>query len=161
MNLVPKIVGYRTEDYGGSMERDIRSVLDYEVNELGNHDVMNFISSVWGIDNPTIDSVVRMLEESGVTNAVWLCRSAKDCFIHYILCEEDEDIDVEPFFRGDNDDLYQIDRYTIEDGVVLCNLGSYGMLVGYNPENLTIEENINPVSQCFYGVGDSSMFTSG
>ncbi len=101
------LIGYRTEAYSGSGNRDLLLVVNFEREEHGN-------------DHVAEDYDIDKLYEQGYYSCVWVCDTPYqigECYFEHIyLADED----------------YQVDRYEFEkDYIILCDLGPEGKLIAY------------------------------
>lgn len=109
--------GYRTESLYGEGKRDLREVVNHEVTDLGNTDIIDYLTEK-GVMNSIdgLDDVINVLYEMGYDSVVWLCDTKQDI------------IECYPPVHGDE---YEFDEYTIKDPVIISDLGKDGKLIAY------------------------------
>jgi hypothetical protein len=114
-------VGYRSDSYGELRPvRDLKKVVEHEYLELGNEDIPDTLKELGMIND--IRETFKYIDEiydNGYTECIWLCRSAEELENYYNTAPEMV--------------------YTIEDPIILSDLGEGGQLVAYKPENINIE----------------------
>ncbi|HUU53136.1 MAG TPA: 2'-5' RNA ligase family protein, partial [Candidatus Bathyarchaeia archaeon] len=121
------ITGYRSEEVSGEGHRDIKNVVRFETEELGNEDIIDTLIDKGIIkDKSELQPLIDNLEKQGFKEVVWLSDSPQDVVDVYSF--EDRPITPE-----------SIERYDIEDGVVISDLGRDGKLVAYKPDKVSFE----------------------
>jgi len=110
--------GYRSEGLYGEGYRDLRAVVEHEVEDLGNEDILDThgFSSMQGM-NDFIDR----LYSKGYTECVWLVDSIQDFKDMYTSYDDQLDTG------------YSFDKYEISNPIVISDLGKEGKLVAYRP----------------------------
>jgi hypothetical protein len=106
-----KIKGYRTEDYSGEGFRDTLKVANHEISGLGNSDIKETIKKLY--DRSDFRIFLKEIYSKGYRNSIWLCKTKKDLKEEY-------------WTPG-----WDIDKYIINDGIILSDLRSQGILVAY------------------------------
>lgn len=112
-NFLKTHVGYRNDALSGITDPSLKEVIDFESNELGNTDLLDFTKQVYGKRN--VDSLLDFCQKrlaSQQLYAFWLTASKYDVVTQYM---------------DDGDNV--ITAYKIDKPVILLNdLGSDGFL---------------------------------
>ena len=162
---------YRTESFGGSMERDAVAVISFEIGELGNDDVVDYLTSQKIIpdtfmerceelagcyaessDNDVemtmsfVEDMLAAVKEStgrDIKYAVWLADKA-NVWRYWKACEDCapmEDILTDEDVPDDFLTQSDIDTYDETNGFILSDLGEDGALYGFESCPLPTEKN--------------------
>lgn len=122
--------GYRTEKYRGSRVRDIKSIIDFEINELENIDIIDTMQNLYTdfpikeeseINNKSIEIICDFISKKLNTSldnieSIWLT-SKENVMKYYIDC------------NYNNDD---IDEYNISHNFIpISDLDKEGVLFAY------------------------------
>jgi len=153
--------GFRTESYEGSGVRDALDIVFFECNDMGNYDIPKTMLSLYGGtgddwqnlrwwveacekgDDPLeyiasgdlYNSLARILENElpiGVRYALW-------------LTTEDA---VREYYGGEDGD---IDRYSLDDAIVLSDLGYDGVLFGFERMPTPIQSAMSYNKKIYHG----------
>lgn len=128
-SLNNKYIGYRSEGLYGEGYRDLRAVVEHEVEELGNEDILE----TQGFSSMSeMAEFIDRLYDLGYTECVWLVDSIQDFY--------DEYVDHPGLVSSDE---YLFDKYIISNPIVINDLGGEGKLVAYRPRDLEVFEDIN------------------
>lgn len=130
--------GYRSENTYGSGVRDLREIIMYEVLELGNSDIVDYCSEIYGIENILNEEVFDTEEEElerWIDNLYTKlnCKKAYGLWLTSIA-------GVQEVY--DECALEEIDQYIIPaESAVLSDLGEDGVLFFYRqrPENFQVD----------------------
>ena len=137
------MIGYRTEDFSGSGVRDLREVIAFEIDELGNSDIPLYMFENYNIlqnyEN-IIDSIGSYTEGDELGVDEYIQDIIEDIFTFVkdklgtptLFAIWLTDTDKSWYIKEDS----SVDKYTIlgkegEDYLVLSDLGSDGKLIAY------------------------------
>ena len=125
LKIASTYVGYRSESYGELQSvRDLKKVVEHEYLELGNNDIPDTLKSNGMITNSReAFKYIDEIYDNGYTECIWLCRSEEDLKNEY---------NTEPE-----------STYTIEDPIIISDLGKSGQLVAYKAENMSLQDYNN------------------
>ena len=104
--------GYRSELVYGSGIRDIFKVTSYEINELGNSDILDTLK----ISKIKLKLLLKKLYLLGYTECIWLCDKISQVYGLY--------------------EAKGVEKYIIKNGIVLSDIGTYGKLIAYKKGDL-------------------------
>lgn len=159
-NISSSLIRYRTESFSGSRERDAAEVMAYETFDMGNTDILEYLSETILKDNPICEKFhdfIRELDENGyVEDMGWFdkvdffkavldeIKKATTLDIKYALWLADENT-VFDFYGCDMAGSVlgvDYDAYVVGP-VILSDLGYDGALYGYVdfPEPLSDRKN--------------------
>lgn len=127
-------VGYRSDEAYGSNVSKIEDVLDFEINELGNEDILDYIKDNYNIHidysktskNNITDIVNQLRKKVGknITRCLWLCDNIEDVVNNYL------DLDKIEYYNEQDALTRYISQYKISD-IVLSDLSEDGKLYAY------------------------------
>ncbi len=113
------ITGYRSEEVYGEGHRNISEVVRHETEELGNEDIIDTLITRGIIKDKTeLTPFIERLKSEGYDEVVWLSDTPEDVIDVYSTEES-------PISRD------SVERYDIEDGIVISDLGRDGKLIAY------------------------------
>ena len=113
--------GYRSNDQSVWFEPDNpKKILAYEINELGNEDIPNFLAENYELNDKTnitlIDKCIKKRLNSANYKLIWLCSSAKEAEKY-----ADSSRSVYEFLLPENP----------QDYILVSDLGAKGCLIAY------------------------------
>jgi len=113
--------GIRCEELWGEGHRDTIAVGMHESFELENEDLADTL----GLDHDEkiMKEALTKISKDGYSQCVWVCLSKEDLIDSYIKHREDM-----------NPEEVEYTEYTFEDCVVLSDIGTEGLLIGYKNE---------------------------
>lgn len=135
-------MGYRTENQSDHEEHTGAEVIDFEINELGNQDIIDTCNLLYSLNAKTAEDVIKALNDKlGKNfNVLWLASDPFDCLefytdghkhYHHLSDAKDED--------GNQIDLTE---YTVpQDAILISDIGSDGQLMAV-PENFEWEQRV-------------------
>ena len=162
--------GFRTEIIYGSGYRDPVEVLTYEVNELCNIGILEYLAMKTVIKNSKkmSNKLLKYAAEFGkyseddwkklfnevieeiykltgkrLTECIWLTDTKEDLIFIYLTNHGDESCDIE----WTDDD---IDEYCIDDTIILADIGKAGKLYGFDLTPIVEIETITRLEFDYY-----------
>jgi len=121
--------GYRSEAYSGSGERRVLEVVMYEITELGNNDIIETMTSLYGTDTHLWHEISDPYDYNDFYLAMnHILLHKLPIPVNYALWLANRDAVVELY--GTN----LVQRYSVGQAIVLSDLGHDGVLFGYHSE---------------------------
>jgi hypothetical protein len=139
-------IRYRTE-MSDSSERDAVSVMLFEITELHNTDILEYVRDNYNLPNilkRNIDEYIENIDEieEGDENVAYMLKEILGCIedettitVNYALWLADKDSVIDNY-EGSEREIY---GYKIDNAIVLSDLGWDGTLYGFEDEPEPVE----------------------